>query len=118
MRKTFIIVIDCVFYGGRDNLCKILDKNRHILDWYADLSHAVFVVTELSAQQLCDYIKKTDSISRIFICEVDNKDARAGRLPAKTWARLSSSLSSKERELLKQKVLKKLTPEERNSLLS
>jgi hypothetical protein len=80
---TYVLVFDDAV-GTRREVLDFLDKLPEILNWYACMSNAVFVVSNKTANELADLFRKFTKDKGRFVI-LDTETDRNGWLPKPAW---------------------------------
>lgn len=80
---AYILVFDHKV-GTRDEVLKFLDSRQEILNWYACLPNAVFIISNLNANRLQAMFRQfAKDEGRFIIADMDTDSD--GWLPKKAW---------------------------------
>lgn len=82
-RWAYILVFDDGL-GTREEIQGFLDSRREILNWYACMTNAIFIVSEETATTLQKIISEFNTAGAHFIL-LDVKTDRNGWLPRLAW---------------------------------
>ena len=83
-RWGYILVFDDAL-GTRKEIQDFLDTRSEVLNWYACMSNAIFVVSDATASALQRVIKEFNSGKDSNFIILDVKTDKDGWLPKKAW---------------------------------
>ena len=83
-RWAYILVFDDGL-GTRQEIQKFLDSRQEVLNWYACMSNAIFLVSDKTANSLQEMIKEFNKGKNANFIILDVKTDRNGWLPRKAW---------------------------------
>lgn len=84
MKWAYILVFDDAL-GTRKEIQEFLDKRPEVLNWYACMSNAIFLVSERTASGLQAIMKEFSVGKNARFVIVDANTDRDGWLPKAAW---------------------------------
>jgi hypothetical protein len=94
-RWAYILVFDDAL-GTRKEIQDYLDTRPEVLNWYASMSNAIFIVSDKTAATLQKAISQFNAGKNAHFIVLDVKTDRQGWLPAKAWEFISNPKASWE----------------------
>ena len=91
-RWAYILVFDDAL-GTRQEIQAFLDTKPEILNWYACMSNAIFIVSDKTAATLRTIISEFNASKNANFIILDVKTDRQGWLPKKAWDFMSNPKS-------------------------
>ena len=83
MRRVYLLVYSDIV-GSREQVKSWANSEKRVITWRYDLPHCFYLVSEASAHELADSLRKhTGPRGRFLISEVNTN--RNGWLPPETW---------------------------------
>ncbi len=81
---AYILVFDDAL-GTRKEIQEFLNTRSEVLNWYACMSNAIFIVSNMTAGGLQSIIKEFNAGKNANFIILDVKTDRDGWLPRKAW---------------------------------
>ena len=80
--KIFLLIFNNLF-GSRDQAISIIKQIPAIKGWRSDMPNAIYLKSECSSQQLCDYVRSKRGAGKFLIVEITAN--RQGYLSQDSW---------------------------------
>lgn len=87
MEKAYLLVYSKTL-GSRESIRDYLDNLRIISNWKYDLPNAFYIISNATADEISNEIRKKSKDGRFIITEIN--DNRQGYLPEDTWELISN----------------------------
>jgi hypothetical protein len=95
-RWAYILVFDDAL-GTRQEIQAFLNTRPEVLNWYACMSNAIFIVSDQTAATLQQAVSEFNAGKSANFIVLDVKTDRQGWLPRSAWDFMSNPKSSREK---------------------
>jgi hypothetical protein len=94
-RWAYILVFDDGL-GTRKEVQNFLDTRSEVLNWYACMSNAIFIVSDQTAETLQKAISEFNTGKNAYFIILDVKTDKQGWLPRRAWEFMNEPKTSWE----------------------